>query len=266
MDKIRILLLSWLIAMPVLARADVTVIYAPASPPAPLVARAIAPQPVEPVATRTPRPCPTPVALVRTVDDVRERRALPLLDCDGQPDTESLVALSVLARPRALVTPPSAHELGTHSGNRDHVAAGIARLHPGLLERVRVIADRFPGHEIEIVSGYRPDASSDSRHRHGLALDLRVVGVSLDEVYRLVSRFDRTGVGLYRSGNLIHIDVRERSVDWIGDENAERNTSVVSETSTDDPELDADAIADEIMRDLRSIPLPVPSALSTAPQ
>lgn len=262
MGKIRTLLLVWSIAMPALARADVTVIYAPASPPAPLVARTIAPQPVEPVpvAMRTPRPCPTPVVLVRVADGAREQRALPLLDCEGQPDRESLVALSVLARPRALTTPPSAHELGTHSGNRDHVAAGIARLHPGLLERVRVIADRFRGHEIEIVSGYRPDARSDSRHRHGLALDLRVTGVSLDEVYRFVSRFDRTGVGLYRSGNLIHIDVRERSMNWTGDEDAEGGSRVAAEAATEDAPLDADAIADEIMRDLRSIPLPVPSA------
>lgn len=197
-------------------------------------------------ASPAPRPCPTPVTLIRTIDGSSESRTLPLLDCEGRPDPESLAALNILARPR-----PGTTE--------------ITRLHPGLLERLRVIADRFPGHTIEIVSGYRPDASSGSRHHHGLALDVRVIGVSLDEVHRVVSRFDRTGVGLYRSGNLIHIDVRERSFHWTGEEDSDASLRVVrhetrpesSREPTEEIELDADAIADEVMRSLRTVPLPV---------
>jgi hypothetical protein len=210
---------------------------------------------------------------VRAIEGASERRSIPLLDCEGRPEPESLIALSVLARPRTLVTPPSARELATHSGNRDYVAAGIARLHPGLLERLRVIADRFPGHAIEIVSGYRPEASSESRHHFGLALDVRVVGASLDAVHAVVSRFDRTGVGLYRAAGLIHIDVRERSIQWIDEGGSEDGPRIVREAERRrarapersaperdlEEELDADSIADEIMRDLRTVPLPVPT-------
>lgn len=287
------------------ARADVTVIYAPAAPPAPLVARSIGPceraEPA-PAATASPRapvtaaaitpapatpapapvvgapveaapveaapveaapveaaavvpgpvgavaappsaspagpaspaidapaPSPVPAALVtrctapRPITLVREgtdeRATLTLTDCSGASDPESLAELSVLARPRTLETRPSARELAEHAGDREWVAAGVRRLHPGLAERVRALADRFPEHAIEIVAGFRPDAREGSRHLVGLALDVRVVGASLDAVHALVRRFDRTGVGLHRSGGFVHLDVRTRSMHWI-DESA----------------------------------------------
>jgi hypothetical protein len=323
------------IVLPAIARADVTVIYAPAAASAPLIARPVAPgvdrsatiepltervdpprlavaepqRPILPLAPRelslppavaprepvpavdapepapilTPPPpaalppaptCPAPVVLVRATDGREERASLPLLGCDGAPDPESLVALSILARPRALPR-PTARELADHASHAELVAPGVRRLHPGLLERVRAIADRFPGHAIEIVSGFRPDARAGSRHLHGLALDLRVAGASLDAVHAFVSRFDRTGIGLHPVAGFLHVDVRERATHWT-DESAQGEPPRVSRTddaprgarvgaatqrapATPSPAADtieADAIADEVLRGLGDLSLP----------
>ncbi|AKF04369.1 DUF882 domain-containing protein [Sandaracinus amylolyticus] len=258
MLRVRSIALFVALALPSIARADVTVIYAAPSERAPLVARpvcpvgmsesacaraaatpptpppppriAITPPPpprtpeprvaiTPPPPPRTPQPAalpPAPSACAAPVTFVRgsERRSLVLLDCDGRPHPESLVALSVLARPPGAPLPDPA-TLVAHASDPTWVAPSIRRLHPGLLERLRVIADRFPGHAIEIVSGDRPDARPGSRHLHGLALDLRVSGASLDAVHELVSRFDRTGVGLYPAGGFLHLDVRTRATRWV---------------------------------------------------
>ena len=224
---------------PTSARADVTVVYAAPAPRAPLVARPVGPTersetpalpspsasppgveiaPVpEPAALTAPCPSPRPVALVREGSD--ERASLALTDCAGRAEPQSQVELSLLARPSTLATRPSARELAEHRTDPEWVAAGIRRLHPGLAERLRAIADQFPGHVIEIVSGFRPDAREGSRHLVGVAIDVRVQGASLDAVHAFVRRFDRTGVGLVRATGVIHLDVRPRSVLWI-DESA----------------------------------------------
>lgn len=263
----------------------------PPSPSRPSPARPSPPTDSAPAALPPPpAPCPAPVPLVRAIGDGRERRSLVLLDCEGAPDRESLVALSVLARAPG-VPLPDASSLAAHAGDPTWVAPSIRRLHPGLLERLRVIADAFPGHAIEIVSGDRPEARRGSRHLHGLALDLRVAGASLDALHALVARFDRTGVGFYPAAGLIHVDVRSRAVHWVDEsapgepprpvavDTAPRGRRIRSGArpaapapaplrppiSAGDEEIDvedADAIADEITRALgdRWRPPPPPPA------
>lgn len=159
--------------------------------------------------------CTVPRAVVVVRAGTDERAELRLTDCTGAPDPTSLAMLSVLARPPTLETPPSARDLEAHADDPDFVAPGIRRLHPGLAERLRALADRFPGHALEIVAGFRPDAREGSRHRFGLAIDVRVRGVGLDAVHAFVTRFARTGVGLYRAGGFVHLDVRPRSLHWV---------------------------------------------------
>jgi hypothetical protein len=84
-----------------------------------------------------------------------------------------------------------------------------------LLTRLDALARRFPGHAIEIVSGYRPRARRTSRHRHGRALDLRVIGVSKETVTRFARTLEATGVGYYPNSHFTHIDVRAQRFHWV---------------------------------------------------
>jgi hypothetical protein len=154
------------------------------------------------------------VRFIRTTDGSREARLLALTDCHGAPDSESLLELSILARPRA-ADRPDALDLAAHADDPELYAAEVRRLDPGLLVRLRAIGDRFPGHDIEITSGYRPDARESSRHRTGHALDLRVVGAPLEEVHAFALGFDESGVGLYPTSEFLHVDVRPRVTRWV---------------------------------------------------
>jgi len=139
---------------------------------------------------------------------------LRLTGCDGAPDAEALLELSILARPRT-ADRPEPRDLASHLSDPEYFASEVRRLDPGLLTRLQLIADRFPGHDIELTSGYRPDARETSRHRTGHALDLRVVGASLDEVHALALGFDESGIGLYPTSEFLHVDVRPHVTRWV---------------------------------------------------
>jgi hypothetical protein len=165
-------------------------------------------------ATSGPCVAPPGVRFIRTTDGSREARLLALTDCHGAPDPESLLELSILARPRT-ADRPDARDLAAHADDPELFASEVRRLDPGLLVRLRRIGDRFPGHDIEITSGYRPDARESSRHRTGHALDLRVLGAPLEEVHAFALGFDESGVGLYPTSEFLHVDVRPRVTRWV---------------------------------------------------
>jgi uncharacterized protein YcbK (DUF882 family) len=79
---------------------------------------------------------------------------------------------------------------------------------------VAVLADlsaQFPGHHIEIISGFRapPFGAPHSKHFHGRALDLRVRGVAVASVRDyLWARYSGIGVGYYAAQNFVHVDYR----------------------------------------------------------
>jgi outer membrane biosynthesis protein TonB len=160
-----------------------------------------------------------------------EGQTLALVDCRDQPLAASDEALSVLARPwgaarpapRALAsrsaTPPGK---GRAAGDprapaKDEIAPGVKLLDKGLLTRVTAIAQRFPGRTISLVSGYRPQ-SRGSLHQHGRALDLRVAGVSNEELVAFCKTLHDTGCGYYPNSSFVHVDVRDPgtgTVSWI---------------------------------------------------
>jgi hypothetical protein len=182
-------------------------------------------RPIEPSATEAAPPteaaalpaeprCSTPVEIVRVGDGSGEHAALSLLDCSGHADSTSLRELSLLGRP-SRVARPSTAMLEAHEADTNWVGPRIRRLHAGLLDRLRAIADHFPGHVIEIVSAYRPDARDGSRHRLGRAIDLRVRDVAVSELDAFLRTIEGTGVGLYPTTDFVHVDVRSRSAHWI---------------------------------------------------
>jgi uncharacterized protein YcbK (DUF882 family) len=88
-------------------------------------------------------------------------------------------------------------------------------LHPRLLHMIQRVAERWPGQQFELVSGYRPSQTgTESYHTLGQALDFRVAGVSNRELYEFCTQLPDTGCGYYPNSVFIHMDVRDRSAVW----------------------------------------------------
>ncbi|MCZ7679873.1 MAG: DUF882 domain-containing protein [Sandaracinaceae bacterium] len=66
-----------------------------------------------------------------------------------------------------------------------------------------------------MVSGYRPDAPSHSRHHHARALDVFVRGAPREDLRDLAVTLPQTGVGWYPNSTFVHVDVREESAYWV---------------------------------------------------
>lgn len=89
----------------------------------------------------------------------------------------------------------------------------------GVLSLLADLAKKFPGHEIEIISGYRarPYGAPKSKHFKGNAIDLRVRGVKLSRVRDAMwVSHHHMGLGWYPEANFIHVDFRpdEPGIAW----------------------------------------------------
>jgi uncharacterized protein YcbK (DUF882 family) len=222
------------------ARADLTVFFATDGPTGPTLAsvggrapEAPSTEPTAPAAYVRERSVPRQVVLVRVGDGSGEEVTLALVDANGAPNPAALDRLSILARPRGLPAPTQ-----RSTDDPDFVAPGIRRLHPSLLLRLALLAERFPDRGIEIVSGYRPDAREGSRHRHARALDLRVRGESIEDVRALLEAQPETGVGYYPTSGFVHVDIRERSVHWTDRSGPGEPPAIVREGDADPQALD----------------------------
>lgn len=174
-----------------------------------------------------PPPCfKRPVQLSRQLGDETEHAELSLTYCDGKVNLAALDALSALSRSRSVVRPMAAElaayqrrplDKGPSERRRDpaFLTSQIMRLHPGLLERLQKVVERFPNHPLEVVSGHRPDARYTSRHHHGRALDFRVQGIARERLRDFLRTLDETGVGYYPNSSFVHMDVREDKGYWV---------------------------------------------------
>ncbi len=106
---------------------------------------------------------------------------------------------------------------------RCHRTGRRHKIDPALVASLAQVAREYPGHEIEIVSGYRarPYGVPGSRHFRGKAIDFRVIGVPLAEVRDFVwQNMDHVGLGHYHTKGMrkgfLHLDVRPRDakVGW----------------------------------------------------
>lgn len=162
--------------------------------------------------------CPRAITIVRRIGRGTERVRMPLLDCHGQPREDARRAISMLARARSVEERPTEDDVRAwreRDGDPSLLADGVRLLHPGLLERLQRIGEAFDPHPIEIVSGYRPEAPSRSRHHHARALDIVVRGAPREELRDLAVTFQETGVGWYPNSTFVHVDVREESAYWV---------------------------------------------------
>lgn len=96
----------------------------------------------------------------------------------------------------------------------------VRAVRPELYEQLSRISDHFGGDKrVELISGFRFAERSSSRHFHASAMDIRIKGVSIREMYKYAESLDGgdMGIGLYPTSNFIHVDYRapgERSYRW----------------------------------------------------
>jgi uncharacterized protein YcbK (DUF882 family) len=89
-----------------------------------------------------------------------------------------------------------------------------------LYEQLSRIEDHFDGKQIYLVSGFRFAERNSSRHFHASAMDIRIPGVSINEMYKYAESLDVGGMGLgiYPTSQFIHVDFRapgEPSYRWV---------------------------------------------------
>jgi len=95
----------------------------------------------------------------------------------------------------------------------------VRAVDPRLYEQLSRIQDAFGGKEIELVSGFRFAERNSSRHYHASAMDIRIKGVSIREMYAMAESLDAggMGIGIYPHSGFIHVDYRapgEPSYRW----------------------------------------------------
>jgi uncharacterized protein YcbK (DUF882 family) len=85
-----------------------------------------------------------------------------------------------------------------------------------LIALIGRVAEHYPGHDIEIISGYRPHRRGRKRSQHakGKAIDFRVRGVPDLELYDFLRTFPKVGVGYYPNSTFVHLDVRDKKFLW----------------------------------------------------
>ena len=129
-------------------------------------------------------------------------------------DSMSLRIRDAQGRPVKGVQRRFDHFLRCHHTNTQHA------MNPRLIRLLYQTGHHWPGHRIDVVSGYRnPSVAKNphSPHMKGLACDFRVEGVKTAELRDYLRRtFDKVGVGYYPNSSFVHLDVRkDRSAFWI---------------------------------------------------
>jgi uncharacterized protein YcbK (DUF882 family) len=99
---------------------------------------------------------------------------------------------------------------------------GEVMIDPRLIDALEQLR-RLAGKPIVIHDGYRCPTHNqevggvtDSEHTRGMAADVAVSGLTLQQAYELalqVPEFLRGGIGVY-DGGFLHVDVREHSARW----------------------------------------------------
>jgi uncharacterized protein YcbK (DUF882 family) len=88
----------------------------------------------------------------------------------------------------------------------------------GLVGKLALLSNRFPGRTIRIISASRKQknlSKPPSKHAIGQAMDLTIDGVPNEEIFAFAKQQHKTGIGFYPNSTFVHIDHREKSTYWI---------------------------------------------------
>jgi uncharacterized protein YcbK (DUF882 family) len=103
---------------------------------------------------------------------------------------------------------------------RDWRTDEVAPIEPKVLDFVKALTNLIGyGEEVGIISGYRSPNTNKmlrqrgsggiakrSLHMRGMAIDIRLDGLSAERVAEAARRLRRGGVGLYSRSNFVHLD------------------------------------------------------------
>ena len=120
---------------------------------------------------------------------------------------------------------------------RDARTGDVRAVRAELYEHLSRICDHYPGHRVDLVSGFRFHERDSSRHFHASAMDIRIKGVSIRELYNFAETLDMgaanegaLGIGIYPTSQFIHVDFRApgepsyRWTDWSGHDSGKRKS------------------------------------------
>jgi uncharacterized protein YcbK (DUF882 family) len=112
---------------------------------------------------------------------------------------------------------------------RDTRGGEVRAVRAELYEHLSRICDQYPGQRVDLVSGFRFHERDSSRHYHASAMDIRIKGVTIRELYAFAETLDvgkdddgALGIGIYPNSQFIHLDFRApgepsfRWTDWSG--------------------------------------------------
>ncbi len=142
---------------------------------------------------------------------------------------------------------PSRRVLSRLAGPKKKTKRRIKLLHPRLIHMLQRVAERFPGHTIEIVSGYRPHQRGTriSKHNQGRAVDFRVKGISNRELFSYVKELPKIGAGYYPNSVFVHLDVRSKKTLWTDYSGVGESSRYSKPGKERDVEAEADALISE---------------------
>ncbi len=120
---------------------------------------------------------------------------------------------------------------------RDPRSGDVRAVRAELYEHLSRICDQYPGHRVDLVSGFRFHERDSSRHFHASAMDIRIKDVPIKELYEFAQTLDvgvanegALGVGIYPTTQFIHVDYRApgepsyRWTDWSGHDSGKRKS------------------------------------------
>lgn len=120
---------------------------------------------------------------------------------------------------------------------RDTRSGDVRAVRAQLYEHLSRICDHYPDQRVELVSGFRFHERDSSRHYHASAMDIRIKGVSIRELYGFAETLDvgvssegALGIGIYPTSQFIHVDFRApgepsyRWTDWSGPDRGKRKS------------------------------------------
>lgn len=144
------------------------------------------------------------------------------------PPRDRIVALANSLSPEVMLfnVGPGGYVRSDQVSSLEHIArcrrtSRELPINPKVVDMLADVAEHWPGHVIELVSGVRapPYGAPHSRHFIGYAIDLRVRGVPITEVRDFIwNTHHNVGVGYYPEGNFVHMDTRtsDQEIAWSG--------------------------------------------------
>ncbi|MBI5534743.1 MAG: DUF882 domain-containing protein [Deltaproteobacteria bacterium] len=144
-----------------------------------------------------------------------------LLACNGSVAGDAIDRLSVMLRPVGVSRPalPLPDAPDDESASVGEWIPSIRLVHPRLVWLAQQIANEFPGRALYVVSGYRR-GEHEGLHGKGRALDLSVIGLPKEELYRFCRTLPDVGCGYYPHHEFVHVDVRPTGTGkayWVDD-------------------------------------------------